>query len=339
MTAGTPSLQVVIVNYRTPRLVVECLRSLDAEVRARPGTTVAVVDNASGDDSVPTIGAAITEHGWTWATLLPSPTNGGFAAGNNFAIRKALAAPTPPDVFWLLNPDTVAEPGALAALADFFASRPQVGICGGRILEADRQPWRVALRFPGILSEFERGFDFGIVTRLLRRWAVLQPIGEEPLRVDWVSGATMAIRRSTFDRIGLMDERYFLYYEETDFCLRAHRAGIECWQLPQSRIVHIAGQSTQVTRKDLPPRRVPAYWFESRRRYFAKNHGRLYAIVADLAWLLAHGLGSLRRFVQRKPSVHPPKLVADFLRHSSLWHSHARPGDAEAPPAAVRETA
>ena len=339
MTAARPSLLVVIVNYRTPRLVVECLRSLQTEVLALPGTTVTVVDNASGDDSLPTIGAAIRDHGWTWATLLPSPHNGGFAAGNNLAIRQALAQSTPPDVVWLLNPDTVVEPGALAALADFFAARPQVGICGGRILEADRQPWLVALRFPGILSEFERGFEFGPVSRMLRRWAVRQPIGEEPMRVDWVSGATMAIRRSTFERIGLLDERYFLYYEETDFCLRAHRAGIECWQLPQSRIVHIAGQSTQVTRKDAPPRRIPAYWFQSRRRYFAKNHGRVYAMIADLAWLLAHGLGSLRRLVQQKPAERPPKLVADFLRHSALWHAHDEAGEPGAPAAAVRETA
>ena len=333
MNPSEASVQVVIVNYRTPALVIDCLRSLEPQVRARPGTTVVVVDNASGDDSVPRLAAAIAAAGWSWATLVPSPVNGGFAAGNNVAIRPALAGSSPPDVFWLLNPDTVAEPGALAALMDFFAAHANVGICGGRLIEGDGTPWRVALRFPGIVNEFERGCEFGPVSRLLRRWAVLQPIGDEPVRTDWVSGASLAVRRSTIERIGLLDEGYFLYYEETDFCLRARRAGIECWQEPRSRVVHIAGQSTAVTAKSTQPKRVPAYWFESRRRYFAKNHGRLYAALADLSWLAAHCFARMRRWLRRAPAALPPHLLTDFLRHSSLWCKHERASTATAPAA------
>ncbi len=320
--AALPSVLVVVVNYRTGRLVVDCLRSLAPEVLAHPGTAVLVVDNASGDDSVEVISAAIAGSGWaSWASLLPSPTNGGFAAGNNLAIRAALASPTPPECFWMLNPDTVVRPGALRALADFMAKNPQVGILGGGIDEADGSPWSVMFRFPGILSEIERGLAFGPVTRLLSRWNVLRPAGPEPARVDWVSGATFMVRRTTVETIGLMDDRYFLYFEETDYCRRAQRAGIECWYQPQSRIMHIAGQSTGLTAKSDQPRRVPAYWFESRRRYFAKSHGRLYAALADLAWMSAFCLGRLRNWLQRKPAALPPRLLADFFRHSSLWNS------------------
>jgi hypothetical protein len=84
--------------------------------------------------------------------------------------------------------------------------------------------------------------------------------------------------------------------------------------------MHIAGQSTGVTRKG-PPQRTPAYWFESRRRYFVKNHGRVYAVIADVAWMFSFVLGSLRRWLQRKPTGSPPSHLSDFFRHSALLHA------------------
>jgi hypothetical protein len=324
MSDPTPTVQVIIVNYRTPRLVVDCLRSLADQVKALPGSSVVVVDNASGDDSVPVLSSAIAREGWSgWVELLPSPHNGGFATGNNLAIRRALASTRPPDFFWLLNPDTVAGPGSLRALVDFLGAHPAAGICGGGIDEADGTPWSIVLRFPGLLAEIERGFAFGPVTWLLRRWCVRRPVGAQPVRVDWVSGATMMVRRSTFERVGLMDEGYFLYFEETDYCLQVHRAGIECWYEPRSRVMHIGGQSTQVTAKSETLRRLPAYWYESRRRFFVKNHGRAYAILVDLGWMVASCLGRLRSWLQRKPESRPLHELSDFWRHSALWRGVA----------------
>ncbi len=323
MTAAQPTVQVVIVNYRTPRLVVDCLRSLEPQVQAQPGTTVVVVDNASGDDSVPVVAQAIAAGGYgSWATLLPAPVNGGFAYGNNVAISRAMAAAAPPDLFWLLNPDTLAKPGSLRTLTDFMVAHPQAGICGGGIDEADGTPWSYAFRFPGLLGEIDRGFAFGPVSWLLSRWRTMRHIEHQPERVDWVSGASMMLRADAVRRLGPMDEGYFLYFEETDYCLRAARAGIECWYEPRSRIMHIAGQSTGVTAKTARPTRVPKYWFESRRRYFAKNHGRCYAMLTDVAWMTAYVLGRLRSWLQRRPTSWPPHVLADFFRHSSLWHRH-----------------
>ena len=323
MQNATPTVLIIIVNYRTPELVVDSLRSLQPEVITNPGTTVVVVDNASGDHSVDHIANAITTNGWqSWASLLPAPKNGGFAYGNNLAIAPAMKSPTPPDLFWLLNPDTVARPGALRSLIDFMAANSHVGICGGGIEEADGEHWPYAFRFPSLLSEVERGFGFSLVSRLLSRWMVCRTMGQEPARVDWVSGCTMMVRRETVEKIGLMDEGYFLYFEETDYCLQAHRAGLECWYVPASRIMHIAGQSTGVTDAAQATRRVPSYWFASRRRFFAKNYGRLYAAFTDIAWVLSFCLGSLRLWLQRRPRNSPPRLLADFLRHSSLWRSY-----------------
>ncbi|HEY9909109.1 MAG TPA: glycosyltransferase family 2 protein [Thermosynechococcaceae cyanobacterium] len=318
--SGQCSVLVVIVNYRTSHLVVECLRSLVHEVTSLPGVHVAVVDNASGDDSVARIGGVIESEGWSsWATLIPSHHNGGYAYGNNFAIRPALQSVNPPDYLWLLNPDTLSRPGALAKLVDFLEHHPTIGIAGSSFENQDSSLWPTAFRFPSILGELEGGFRLGIVSKLLKPWSMSRVMTPEEQRVDWIPGASMMIRRQVFESIGLMDEKYFLYYEETDFCLQAKRAGWDCWYVPQSRVMHIAGQSTGVTVRDQRPKRIPQYWFDSRRRYFLKNHGWLYAAIADLCWIVGFGCWRLRRQIQRKPDYDPPELLGDSIRNSVFF--------------------
>jgi GT2 family glycosyltransferase len=123
------------------------------------------------------------------------------------------------------------------------------------------------------------------------------------------------IRRAVLDAIGLLDDRFFLYYEEVDFCRRARRAGWSCWYVPESRVVHLVGQSTRATSPTQRNRR-PAYWFESRRRYFLKHHPLWYAVVADAAFALGLALCQLRWRIQRRPDRDPPGFLRDFARHS-----------------------
>ncbi|MCU0523522.1 MAG: glycosyltransferase family 2 protein [Elainella sp. Prado103] len=318
--SSASSVLIVIVNYRTAQLVVNCLRSLKPEVSGHPGVRVAVVDNASGDDSLQVIGDAITQEQWgDWVTLMPSQTNGGYAYGNNYAVRPALQSEAPPDYYWLLNPDTIVRSGALQPLLSFMQAHPQVGICGSSFEEADGEPWKMTFRFPSILSELEGGLRLGIITKLLSRWSVVRWMTDEPAATDWLPGASMMIRRAVFETIGLMDEGYFLYFEETDFCLQARRAGWECWYVPESRVMHIAGQSTGVTVRTEKPKRLPQYWFDSRRRYFVKNHGRFYAAIADAIWMVAFLLWRGRRVIQRKPDTDPPQLLQDFFANSAIF--------------------
>lgn len=308
---------VVIVNYRTPILTINCLCSLASEVQSLPGTHVAVVDNDSGDRSVEQIGTAIETEGWgNWVSLIPSDHNGGYAFGNNLVIRPVLESSNLPLYFLLLNPDTQVRPGAIKALVDFMEKHPDVGIAGSSFEEADGTPWPITFRFPTVLSEMDSGLRLGVVTRLLSNWVVTRTMTDEEAQVDWLPGASMLIRREVFKSVGLMDEGYFLYCEETDFCLQARRAGWSCWYVPQSRVMHIAGQSTGVTDRKLPPQRLPQYWFDSRRRYFVKNHGLLYAALADAVWIFGFVLWRARRVIQRKPDTDPPKLLKDFLRNS-----------------------
>jgi N-acetylglucosaminyl-diphospho-decaprenol L-rhamnosyltransferase len=328
--AGPVTTLVAIVNYRTADLTVACLRSLADEVAAQPGTRVFVVDNASGDGSVETIRHAVDAAGWgDWVQVMASPVNGGFAAGNNLAIRSVWATGARPRHVWLVNPDAQVRPGALAALLDFMQRHPRAGIVGGSLEDEGGERWPYAFRFPSVWSEIDNGLRLGFVSRWLGRRSVVRRMGDQPQPVDWISGANFMIRRELIDGVGLMDERYFLYFEETDYCLRAARAGWECWYVPAALVMHIAGQSTGITsRTQATQHRRPAYWFESRRRFFMKNYGRAYALLTDLAWMSCFSLWRLRRLLQRKPDHDPHRMLADFARHSVVLHPLAPVADA-----------
>jgi GT2 family glycosyltransferase len=309
---------IAIVTYRSADLTIGCLRSIEPEL-STPGLRirVIVIDNASADAAV--IAPAVTANGWgSWVTLVEAPRNGGFAYGNNVAFQRAYAD-GPPVYFHLLNPDTIVRKGAIGALVRFLEANPKVGIAGSSFEDRDGSDWPIAFRFPSLLSEVEGGLQFGLATRVLRRWVIAKQMGSMPQPIDWVAGASMMIRRTVLDLIGGFDENYFLYFEETDFCARAKKAGFSTWYVPESRVMHISGQSTKVTERTAAPKRLPVYWFESRRRYFAVNYGLSYAMVTDIAALLSHGFGALKRIAQRRTNRGIPHFLADFAQHSILW--------------------
>mgnify|MGYP003619481926 CR=1 FL=1 len=308
---------VVIVNYRTPGLTIDCLASLAAPGGLPTDSRVVVTDNASGDDSAARIAQAIADGGWeSWVRLMPLPRNGGFAYGNNAAIRGALAGDDPPRYVLLLNSDTLVYPGSLQALVDFLEARPEAAMVGSRLEDPDGTPQCSTFRFPSFLSELDETLRFGPLHRLLSRHVTLIPAPSAAARVDWVAGASLLVRREVFEKIGLLDENYFLYYEETDFCLRAARAGLSCWYEPRSRVVHLVGRSTGVTvRQSKLPRR-PRYWFDSRRRYFLRNHGRAFTTLLDAVWALAYPIGRLQMLARRRPVFDPGRLWLDYVGNS-----------------------
>jgi GT2 family glycosyltransferase len=309
---------IAIVTYRSADLTIDCLSSIEAE-RRTPGVNICaiVVDNASGDAKL--LAEAIDKHGWwSWVTLITAPKNGGFAYGNNLALQRAHAA-GPPKYLHMLNPDTIVRKEAIHELVRFLEAHPDIGIVSSSFETQDGSEWPFAFRFPSLLSELEEGLQLGLATRVLRRWVVPKSMTQVAQPIDWVSGASMMIRWSVFDRIGRFDDNYFLYFEETDFCFRAKRAGISTWYVPDSRVMHIIGGITNVSNRKAAPNRLPAYWFESRRRYFAVNHSVAYAMIADVVALLAHGLGSLKRLVQGRRHQGVPHFLADLLQHSILW--------------------
>jgi hypothetical protein len=326
-------LLIIVLNYKTGGLTVDCLRSLRPEVEATPGFHVTVIDNGSGGDDLALLRRAVAEHGWGgWADVVASAENLGFTGGNNLVLRAALAAADPPEFFLLLNSDTVVEPGALRALVGHMEARPAAGIAGSALLSPEGALQASPFRFQGIASELDRGLQLGLVSRLLRARAVVMPPQPQACAVDWVSGASMILRRTMVEQVGLLDEGLFTYFDDVDLCLRARRAGWETWYVPESRVVHLEGASSGISRREL--RRRPAYWFQARRRFFLKHHGPAYTALADAAFLAGGALHRLRRVLQRRPDTDPPHFLRDAARHSVFGAGFAltdvqRPGAPE----------
>ena len=313
-----PRLLIVTVNYRTAELACKCLASIAADLPNLPEQTrMIVVDNQSGDGSFDIIASTIAQNRWnTWAEIIEADRNGGFSYGNNVAVRQALESSEPPDYIWLLNPDAESLEGAGGALIEFLTGHPKAGLATSQYVDPKNERKAMAFRHFTALSEFTSNLRLGIMDRLLPKTVIPIWPREQPHQADWLSGTSLMIRREVFETVGLMDEGYFLYFEESDFCLQAQRKGWERWYVPQSKILHVIGASTGFRHtNDRQPRR-PRYWFESRRRYFVKNHGPAYAALADASHIAGYSLWLLRQFIQRKPNLDPPFYLRDFFHNS-----------------------
>jgi GT2 family glycosyltransferase len=327
----TVKLLIIILNYRTPDLTRQAMTSAVLAASHVPGSKIVVVDNDSQDGSLEALRRAAVEEGFgDRVEVIPSEYNGGFGYGNNFAIRRALASADPPEYVYLLNSDAFPSEHALAKLVAYMDEHPKVGIAGSFIHGLDGRPHETAFRFPTVFSEFEDAMQLGVLTKLLSRYVVPLPVPAEDQEVDWVAGASMILRSTMLEEIGLFDETFFLYFEETDLCRRAKRAGWPIVYVRDSTVAHVGSASTGI--QDLR-RRKPAFWFDSRQHYFMKNHGPLYLWLANVAQIGGGAVFRARRFLQGQVQSRP--VPEHFLR-DLIGHA-ARTGIR--PPAAPRTTA
>jgi hypothetical protein len=308
------STWVVIVNYRSAQLAKECLAKLVPQAQDARVSRIVVVDNASGDGSVGQLEDAVRANGWGGiCEILPQPRNGGFAYGNNAVLRQCLESPSAPAYVMLLNPDTAPCPGAIATLVAFMDANAKAGIAGTRLLDEHGATVRSAHAFPTPLGELESGASLGLLSRMMKSKVVSPPPRDVSHACDWVSGASMIIRRKVLEDIGVMDEGYFLYFEEVDYCRRVKSAGWEIWQVPDAAVVHREGSVTGIV---LPGARRPYYWFDSRRRYFLKWHGIHGLLAADLLWALGRASLRLRLIVglgARRETTSPGGFARDLI--------------------------
>ena len=307
-------LLTVIVNFRTPEMTLKALKALVREMQVIPDSQAVIVDNDSGDGSFEKITSAVREMDLVdRVRVLQSGHNGGFGFGLNYAVRDALASDDPPDAVYLLNSDAFLDSGSLKTLCDYQEKHPEAAILGSYIHGPEGEPHCTSFRFPTIIGELAGNLRLRILKPLVERWVISIPWPTEPCRVDWVAGASMLIRSQVFKEIGLYDEGYFLYYEETDFCRRAAGVGYQTWYLPASSVAHVGGASTGFKNSEKPRAR---YWFESRRRYFKSHHGLLYLQATNVVWIVTFLLWRLRLRIQRLPDTDPPRLLRDFIRYS-----------------------
>ncbi|MEO7344740.1 MAG: glycosyltransferase family 2 protein [Methylotenera sp.] len=309
-----PVTWIITINYRTADLVIESLRALVPQRGALEGGQVIIVDNASGDGSNEKILSAVQSEGWSsWVSVVPMGRNGGFAFGNNIGFSQALSSTNHVDYLLLLNPDSSARPGAIEKLVTFMNKHPNVGIAGSQLENEDGGIECSAHTFHSPISELLEGARLGLLTKYLSNHEVTPPFRNEAHACDWVSGSSMMIRRKVIEDIGIMDEGFFLYFEEVDFFQRAAKAGWQTWYVPESIVMHIEGASTGIK----STKRRPAYWYNSRRRYFVKHYGVSGLILADLLLSIGRLTFFIRRFLRL--GAQGKQLDPDCFMFDLLW--------------------
>lgn len=299
-----PTLAVVIVSWNVREMLNKCLSSLREEIkRTKVQTAVWVVDNASRDNSVPMMRI---QH--DWVHLEASKENLGFVRGNNLILNRLLARDVP-NFIWLLNPDTIVYPGALAKMLDFFTAHPRAGLIGPKLLNADGTLQGGAFRFPNAIQPF---FDLGYApqrlfyTRLNGRYPVAAYESGHPFRIDHPLGAAMMARGTAVQQVGKLDERFFMYCEEIDWAWRMRKAGWESWLVPEAVVTHHSGASTKQARPE-----TTAHLWESRAHLYRKHRGPLTrAIVTAL----------VRRTFSRQPPAATPEWHTAYTRILKAWN-------------------
>lgn len=266
MPSTTIDLSIIIVNWNTRDLLADCLRAVEQTVQAMPmlNVDVFVVDNASTDGS-----AVLVQLHFPWVKLIVNTENVGFAAGNNQALRHATG-----QYILLLNPDTVVTEGAIARLWQVLAEHPRTGIAGAQLLNADGSLQMSIGVFPSLWSELP------LLNRRLcpvRSFCEIDTPGGSVTAqaVDWVSGASLMIKREVVEAIGPLDESFWLYTEETDWCYRAREAGWDVLLVPQAQVYHLARAASR--QRHLV---TMLYFYQSRVRFVCKHHGAGQAVLA-----------------------------------------------------------
>lgn len=269
-----PDLAIVIVSYNVRELLHGCLRAvLDSQRPAGHTWDVWVIDNASADGSVDMVAGEFPS-----VRCVSSPDNLGFARGNNAILRQLgfgdgsfVAGRTVPDLVLLLNPDTEVAPNAIATMAEFLIEHPAAGGCGAQLRYGDGRFQHGAFMFPGLWQLWfdffpPRGriFDSRLNGRYPRAWYA----AGQPFAIDFALGAALMVRRAAIEAAGLLDECYFMYCEEVDWCWRMQRMGWPLWCVPRALVTHFEGQSTRQFRDEM----VLALW-RSRLRLYEKHYG------------------------------------------------------------------
>lgn len=309
-------LLTIILNYKTPQMTLDAVRAARTALAGVERHRIHVVDNDSGDGSEEALRDAVASESWPDVEVLQTGHNGGFGYGNNHSIRRALRSDDPPDFVYVLNSDAFPEPDAIEALLGFLRERPDVGIAGSAIYGTDGEPHVTAFRFPSLKSEVTASFRLGLLSRALPGSEVpILPRPERTQQVDWLAGASMMIRREVLEEVGLFDEGFFLYFEETDLCRRARLAGWPTWYVVESRVAHVGHGSTGLKDKKKP---MPRYWFDSRRHYFLKNHGKAYLWAANAVHATGLATFKARARLQRKEDSDPTRFLRDFVRYNFL---------------------
>lgn len=314
-----PRISVSIINYRTADMTLDCVRSVLADIaRTAPGANaihVVVVDNNSGDGSAEQIEGWIAQQSPPVpVTLVKATDNSGYSGGHNRGMAAVRA-----ENYLILNSDALLKPGFFTALTDTMDRHPDAGLIVPRLEGEDGVGQINCFRFAGPASELIRGAATGPVTKLLKRHEVALTLAPADDQIEWASFACILLNGRMVDAIGPMDEGYFLYYEDSEYCLRARRAGWRIVRAPDAVAIHFRGGSGPVKELAKARKRAPEYYYRSRSRFLTQAHGKAGLLAANLAWYLGRGIAQMRRLMGK------PVPRATENEASDLWIGAGNP--------------
>lgn len=287
-------LAVIIINYKTPDLVLDVLTSLKTELVGGEMKAI-IVDNDSQDESVTKIEAWIDNNNEDKLfELIASTDNSGFSGGNNRGLT-AIGA----EYYLLLNSDTIVRKGAIQELLKTAKAHPEAGLISPRLEWPDALPQESCFNYHSPISELINAAATGPITKLFSKYIIAQPVKSVVDFYQWTSFACVLVRKQVFNDIGLMDAGYFMYYEDVAFSRKAQAAGWKVLNNPNAHVVHLRGGSSPVKQNTKLRKRLPRYFFESRTRYFYEFYGRFGLIAANLLWTVGWLVSKARALLSK----------------------------------------
>lgn len=313
-------LSIIIVSYNTRSTTRKCLEVLECH-RPTRSFEVILVDNASTDGS-----ADMVERDFPWVRLVRLSSNKGFAGGNNEGIRRSAGR-----YVLLLNSDAFVGESVIDSSIEYMEKNPSIGVLGCTLTGEDGSMQASARMLPcitnkvlsltGLAKRFPRSRIFG---RVDYTWWD----HSHPLKVGWVVGAYFLIRREVLERVGMLDERYFLYFEEVDFCRAVATAGWDVVYYPHARVVHLGGQSIVTSGKNVSSsgRQLIEHRIKSELRYYRKWDGIATVVLAALVEIVWNAVVFLKNLpgrsdkarIKRDASLTVIRLVSTILVRDRL---------------------
>lgn len=226
-----PDLSICIVSWNTRDLLFDCLRSVYADPDCDRWQVI-VVDNGSTDDT-----PVMVQRDFPETQLIAAATNLGFVGGSNRGMEVSRGR-----YLLLLNPDTVVRSGALGGIVSFMDKTPDCGAAGPMLHNADGSLQPSCGTAPSLRSEVVRKL---LLHRLLPDFKIRQSDGRMAIKVDWVTGACLFVRREVLEQVGPLDPALFMFYEDVEWCMRIGQAGWKIFYQPSYSVVHLGGQSTR----------------------------------------------------------------------------------------------
>ena len=293
-------ISTVIVNYKTPQLVIDCIESFKNELNVSTDRIV-IVDNNSGEEDISKLENYIHITGsQELISLVKSKVNGGFSHGNNLGIREIEAS-----YYLLTNSDTVFPKGVYTSLCKLLKKHTNAGIISPRLLTSAGNKDISCFNFHSPVSEFITSAGTAVISSLFSKYEVpLKPV-DTISHPEWTSFASVLIKRDVIQKTGFLDEGYFMYYEDVDYCRRARSVGFDIVNDPSVQIIHLNGMSSGVGEMELQRKRLPEYYYKSRARYYRKFYGICGPIIANICWTAGRSISKIKEVVFNKKQKIP----------------------------------